>query len=111
MARKAKAKGNAKSPVKATKRTFDGEEISAGEDRKLKALCKSIGDELGREAFTKWLKKQRAAKAAAPEDKNAAVIAETLLKLIDDKKLRIPRGGYLVTRGRGRVVVTRAKSE
>jgi hypothetical protein len=40
-----------------------------------------------------------------------AFLAETLLKLIDDGKIRIPRGGYLVTRGRGRVVVTRPKSE
>ena len=30
-----------------------------------------------------------------------AFLAETLLKLIDEGKIRIPRGGYLVTRGRG----------
>lgn len=44
-----------------------------------------------------------------PEDKNANMIADELVKLIDQKNLRIPRGGYNVTRGRGRVVVTRAK--
>ena len=111
MARKAKAKPSAKAPVKATKLEFEGLEITKGENRKLKALCNSIGDELGRDAFSKWLKQQRAAKDNTPEDKNAALIAETLIKLIDANELKIPRGGYLVTRGRGRVVVTRAKSE
>jgi hypothetical protein len=42
---------------------------------------------------------------AEPEDKNAALIADTLIPLIEKNKLRIPRGGYLVRRGRGRVIV------
>ena len=79
--------------------------LTKGEVRKLNALRKSIGDKLGEEAFAKWLKKKEKAHGNVSEDKNAALIAETLMKLIDDKKLRIPRGGYLVTRGRGRVIV------
>lgn len=39
------------------------------------------------------------------------MIADELVRLIEQKKLRIPRGGYVVTRGRGRVVVTRAREE
>ena len=79
--------------------------LTKGELRKLNALRKSIGDKLGEEAFAKWQKKRQSAQKTVNEDKNAALIAETLMKLIDDKKLRVPRGGYLVTRGRGRVIV------
>lgn len=79
--------------------------LTKGELRKLNALRKSIGDKLGEEAFAKWLKKRQSTQTNVEEDKNAALIAETLFKLIEEKKLRIPRGGYLVTRGRGRVLV------
>jgi len=41
------------------------------------------------------------------EDKNAALIADTLIPLIEQNKLQIPRGGYLVRRGRGRIIVER----
>ena len=102
MARKPKAK--ATEPT-ATKPKIEESALTKGELRKLNALRKSIGDKLGEEAFGKWLKKQGTAKDNMQEDKNAALIAETLMKLIDEKKLRIPRGGYLVTRGRGRVIV------
>ena len=40
-------------------------------------------------------------------DKNAELIAEVLVDQINQGTLRIPRGGYLVTRGRGRVIVER----
>jgi len=90
---------------------LDESALTKGELRKLNALRKSIGDKLGEEAFAKWLKKQSAAKSAVTEDKNAALIAETLAKLIDEKNLRIPRGGYLVTRGRGRVIVKQPKQD
>ena len=111
MPRKAKTKSSAKSPVKATKLEFDGKEITKGQQRKLNALRKSVGDKLGEKTFAEWLKTNRAATDSMPKDKNAALIAETLIKLIDDNKLRIPRGGYVVTRGRGRVVVTRTQGE
>ena len=111
MPRKAKTKPNRKRRVKAAKPKVVESELKPGELRKLNALRKSVGDKLGERTFAEWLKTQGAAKDSEPEDKNAALIAETLLKFIDDGKLRIPRGGYLVTRGRGRVVVTRAKSE
>ena len=41
-------------------------------------------------------------------DKNAELIADVLVDQINQGKLRIPRGGYLVRRGRGRVIVERA---
>ena len=108
MARKPKAKTATKAKPKAESPKLGESQLSKGELRKLNALRKSIGDELGKEAFEKWLKQPR---TTPPEDKDAALIAETLFKLIDEKKLKIPRGGYLVTRGRGRVNVTRPQSE
>ncbi len=83
--------------------------LTKGELRKLNALRKSVGDKIGEQAFSEWLKIKPKAGAAATRDNNAELIAETLGKLVLSGGLRIPRGGYIVTRGRGRVIVTRAK--
>lgn len=104
MARKAKAK--AAKPNNAKAKKMDENALTKGEVRKLNALRKSVGEDLGEKTFVEWLRAQSAARGTAPEDKNATLIAETLMKLIDEKKLKIPRGGYLVTRGRGRVIVS-----
>jgi hypothetical protein len=83
---------------------LDEKGLTKGQLRKLNALRKSVGIELGTEAFTKWLA-MRPEPAASAVDKDASVIAGALYPLIQQKKLKIPRGGYLVRRGRGRVVV------
>ncbi|MDX1423904.1 MAG: hypothetical protein R3322_12230 [Kiloniellales bacterium] len=111
MAKKPKAKSSGKRKETATASGFDAKELTKGELRKLNALRKSVGEKLGEETFSKWLKKQSTGNDSVAEDKNAAMIADALLKLVDEKSLRIPRGGYLVTRGRGRVIVTKAKDE
>ncbi len=85
---------------------LDEKALTKGELRKLNALRKSIGDDIGDKAFVEWLRK-KPAENFAPEDKNAALIADTLIPLIERNKLRIPRGGYLIRRGRGRVIVER----
>jgi hypothetical protein len=88
---------------------IDESSLTKGELRKLNALRKSVGDTLGDQVFTKWLdKRAKQAGGADPTDKNAELIAEAIVGLIDEKGLRIRRGGYLVTRGRGRVIVTPA---
>lgn len=110
MARKAKAKSKAKTRAKATPPKLDERGLTKGEVRKLNSLRKSVGEELGEQTFTKWLRSSRAGKNSESVDKNAVLIAEALSKLISDQNLRIPRGGYLVTRGRGRVVVTRTQN-
>jgi len=76
--------------------------------RKLNALRKSVGDEIGTNAFSEWLTSQPA-QATQQVDKNATKIAEALHSLIAAKKLTIPRGGYVLRRGRGRVIVEPAK--
>ena len=57
-----------------------------------------------------WLRKKPATMIET-EDKNAVLIADTLIPLIQNNKLQIPRGGYHVRRGRGRVIVERPASD
>ncbi len=89
---------------------LDEKALTKGELRKLNALRKSVGEDIGEKAFVDWLRKKPAV-VAELEDKNAALIADTLIPLIEKNKLQIPRGGYLVRRGRGRVTVERPASE
>ncbi len=101
----------AQKPARRTPRkalhTFDEESLTTGQLRKLTALRKSVGEKIGTRAFTQWLAAP-AAKAKEPVDKNAERIASALEPLIAAENLRISRGGYLVLRGKGRVIVTRA---
>ena len=82
--------------------------LTKGELRKLNALRKSLGNQIADRAFAQWFGQKTRGKAGAPLDKNAELIASTLLPPAKAGKLRIPRGGYLVKRGRGRVIVSRA---
>jgi hypothetical protein len=85
---------------------LDEKALTKGELRKLNALRKSVGEDIGDQAFVDWLRKKPSALAEL-EDQDAALIADTLIALIEQNKLQIPRGGYLVRRGRGRVIVER----
>ena len=76
--------------------------------RKLTALRKSLGNEIADNAFAEWLASVPEAKPISV-DKNAEAIAELPNAPVLAKKIKIPRGGYLVRRGRGRVVVERAR--
>ena len=86
--------------------TFDETTLSKGQIRKLTALRKSLGEEIADKAFAEWIQKFGAEKTEQA-DKNAKVIVQTLEPLVMQKKLQIPRGGYLLRRGRGRVIVER----
>ncbi len=87
---------------------FDETALSKGELRKLTALRKSLGNQIADNAFAQWYRQKAKAKAASPVDKNAALIASTLGPPAQAGNLRIGHGGYLVKRGRGRVIVSRA---
>ncbi len=63
---------------------LDEKALTKGELRKLNALRKSVGEDVGEKAFVEWLRK-KPAKVVAPEDQNAALIAETLISLIEKK--------------------------
>ncbi|MYF08755.1 MAG: hypothetical protein F4092_11540 [Rhodospirillaceae bacterium] len=86
--------------------TIDESALNKGQVRKLNALRKSVGADIGERAFADWLAAQA---AEAQEDRNAAQVAEALWPLIENGSLKIPRGGYVVKRGRGRIVVEPAK--
>ena len=81
-------------------------DLTKGELRKLNALRKSLGDEIAEKAFAEWYDKRPTADGGAA-DRNAELIVEALEPLIESDGLRIPRGGYIVRRGRGRVIVER----
>ena len=81
--------------------------LPQGQLRKLTALRKSIGSEIGEWAFAEWLSSQPAGEKT---DRNAEMIVGALWPLVQQGRLVIPRGGYLVGRGRGRIIVEPAKS-
>ena len=86
---------------------IDESGLTKGQRRKLNVLRKSIGNEIGERAFVEWLASQPSA-GAAP-DGNATLIVDTLWPLVQQGTLAIPRGGYLLRRGRGRIIVEPAK--
>ena len=89
---------------------FDENELTKGQQRKLNALRKSLGDDIANRAFGQWLRAQEKSTAGAA-DKQAEQIEEAVWALVKEGKIRIPRGGYLLTRGRNRVFVTRAAKD
>ena len=88
--------------------------LSKGNQRKLKALRKSLGKEIADEAFSKWLKEMADGnKMASKIDPVAARLADCIGK--EDKKklkLKLPRAGYLVRRGfQGAILVEAAPAK
>ena len=81
---------------------IDESALSKGQLRKLNALRKSLGPVIADEAFAKWLDQS----VEAPEaDRNAEIISVALWNLVQEGRVSIRRGGYIVRRGRGRVIV------
>ena len=70
---------------------IDANTLTKGQFRKLNALRKSIGNDIGERAFAEWL----ASQPVQTRDKNAELIAETLWPFVQQGKLALPRGGYL----------------
>ncbi len=101
---RAGAKKSKPGPTKSS--GLDESGLSKGQVRKLTALRKSLGADIADKAFGEWLK-AGASQETVQVDKNAQMIANTLGPLAQAGKLRIPRGGYVLKRGRKRVVVAR----
>ncbi len=83
-------------------------DLTKGQVRKLTALRKSLGKGIADNAFAEWLASVPAVKTESA-DKTAEAIAELLNTPVLTKKINLPRGGYVVRRGRGRVIVERAR--
>ena len=86
---------------------IDESTLTKGQLRKLNALRNSVGNEVGERAFAEWLALQKAAGPKA--DGNATTIVDKLWPMVQEGRLSIPRGGYLIRRGRGRMIVEPAK--
>lgn len=84
---------------------IDEKSLTKGQLRKLNALRKSVGDGIAEQAFAAWLKTEANAEKAEPVDRTAQLIEEALQPLLKRKYFTIPRGGYRVRRGRGRIIV------
>ena len=86
---------------------IDESALSKGERRKLNALRKSVGAEIGERTFLEWLSSRST--GSEKEDPNAGTIINTLWPLVEEGRLAIPRGGYLLRRGRVRIIVEPAQ--
>ena len=88
-----------------TKAAIKESKLSKGDLRKLAALRKSLGDEIADEAFAKWHGQQKKG-SSAKVDQNVTTIEEALAPHLS--KMSFPRGGgYVIKRGRGRVIVSK----
>ena len=85
---------------------IDEKTLTRMEIRKLNALRKSVGDDIANRTFAEWLA-NKPGPSSIQVDRNADMIGQALQGLIDDGRLAIPRGGYILRRGRGRVIVER----
>lgn len=75
--------------------------FTKGQLRKLNALRRSVGDELGEEVFAKWLAQQAVASAAAV-DPVAARIEDALAGFAGDRSFNLGVYGYTIRRARGK---------
>lgn len=89
-----------------SKASIDESQLTKGQIRKLTALRRSLGDQqIADEAFAKWLARAAHSTGTAPSDRTAEKIAAAVQQLRDKEKISIPRDGYVVKSGRGRIIV------
>ena len=81
---------------------IDETKLTKGHVRKLNALRRSVGDNLGEEVFGKWLAQQAAAAAVPKRDPIAVKIEEALAAYVDDRTFRLGNYGYTIRRARGK---------
>ncbi len=74
--------------------------LTKGQVRKVNALRKSVGDQLGEEVFGKWLAQQTSAAAEPMLDPISKKIEEALASFVDDRTFRLGNYGYTVRRAR-----------
>ena len=81
---------------------IDEKALTKGELRKLNALRKSVGDKLGEQTFTKWLKQHSSPKKTENVDPVSEKIAQALSGLVKDKSIRLGNYGYTIRREKGK---------
>jgi len=80
---------------------IDEKVLTKGQQRKLNALRKSVGNKIGDVAFSEWLKTQATAKVEKTDDV-AEKIVEALSQYTDDKSFRLGLRGYVIKRAKGK---------
>ena len=81
--------------------TIDHSALTKGQIRKLKALRKSVGNNIADVAFGKWMKTQ----IKTPKDVRdpvADALVSALSNLISDKSFKLGNKGYVVRRAKGK---------
>ena len=76
--------------------------LSKGQVVKLKALRKSLGEDLADDVFAKWFKRQGSKNEVEKPDHVARKIVDALSKLVDDDTFRLGNQGYTIRRARGK---------
>lgn len=79
---------------------IDETKLTKGQLRKLNALRKSVGNELGEDVFNKWLAHQAALKPKA--DPIAEKLTAALAGFANDSTFRLGNYGYTIRRARGK---------
>ena len=81
--------------------SIDQSTLTKGQVRKLNALRKSVGNDIGDDAFAKWMMNQS---KTPKEDRDpvADAIVTALANLKDDKNIRLGRKGYVIRRAKGK---------
>ena len=80
---------------------IDESTLTKGQVRKLNALRKSVGSNIGEGAFTKWLAAESKISKEV-QDPVADALVSALAHLQHDKGFRLGRRGYIVRRAKGR---------
>ena len=80
---------------------MDQSSLTKGQLRKLNALKKSIGDDLGTMAFTKWLQSQTK-EIVVRKDPVAEKLKAALSSMENDTSVRLGNKGYSIKRARGK---------
>ena len=78
---------------------IDESKLTKGQLRKLGALRRYVGDDLGDEAFSKWMARQA---AAAKVDPVAKKIEQALAGFVGDRSFKLGLYGYTIRRARGK---------
>ena len=78
--------------------------LPKGVVKKLNALRRSVGDELGEEVFEKWFERHKVTQVPAKPDPVAVKIAEALAAFENDPKFKLGNHGYTVRRAKGKGV-------
>ena len=79
---------------------IDESTLTKGQVRKLRALRKSVGEEIGEQAFAR-VAVLAVGGGRGEGGRNAVTVVNTLWPLVEQGSLAIPRGGYIIrTRAR-----------